>query len=123
MASTDVQSGGIQFGERWKLFPVDDRNWEPCHLHANADNARSRAAGTAGQTRWNRCGRFYSYNTVGEALRYAADVEMKAKCAEEAIAISEALEMLRQTLEDFGEALRAWGTPSGANGMAGDRNG
>lgn len=121
MASTDVQEGGIQFGERWKLFPIDDRNWELCHLHANADNAKSRKAGTAGQMRWNRCGRFYSYNTVVEALRYAADVELKAKCAEEAVAIAEAAEMLRQTFEGFGEALKAWGTPSGTTKAAGDR--
>lgn len=68
-----VQEGGIVFGE-WKLFPVDARNWELCHRHANTrgDNV--------GVVQWNRLGRFYQYGTFPLAIQYAADCELKDKC-------------------------------------------
>lgn len=68
----DVQGGGWPLAGGFKLFPVDGRNWELCEL-------RGRADGTA---RWARLGRFYSYNTVGQALAYVADEMVKRKAAD-----------------------------------------
>ena len=62
MARTEsVQSAGIVFG-RWKLNPMDARNWELCELRDG---------------KWRPLGRFYQYNSFDLALRYAADCELK----------------------------------------------
>lgn len=98
MASKDCQNGGIVFGD-WKLFPVDDRNWELCHRHAMADNARTREAGTAGTLRWVRLGRYYSYNTFDLAVQYAADVELKAKAEERVMELQDALAAYRTIVD------------------------
>ena len=95
-----VKDGGIVFGD-WKLFPVDDRNWELCHLRATNDNQRSRAAGTAGVVQWSRTGRFYSYHTIDLAMLYAADVEMKDKHRQKARELIEVAREWRETLEGF----------------------
>lgn len=70
--------GGIRFGD-WMLTPCDNLNWELCHRHVTSDNAKARGAGSAGEVRWHRLGRFYSYNTIHLAVQYAADQELKAK--------------------------------------------
>lgn len=76
MARTEsVQSGGIVFGE-WKLFPVDDRNWELCALRDHA---------------WRPLGRFYQFNTFDLALRYAADCELKAKAHDAVMSLEDAI--------------------------------
>lgn len=80
----DIQEGGIVFGD-WKLVPVDSRNWELCHWHAAVSGKGD------GTVKWNRLGRFYSYGTLDEALRYVADEEMKAKHADRVAEISAAL--------------------------------
>ena len=98
MASKDCQNGGIVFGD-WKLFPVDDRNWELCHRHAMADNARTRKAGTVGTLRWVRLGRYYSYNTFDLAVQYAADVELKAKAEERVMELQDALAAYRTIVD------------------------
>ena len=79
-----VQEGGIVFGD-WKLFPVDDRNWELCHRHETGKGT------DAGAVKWHRLGRFYSYNTFDLAIQYAADVELKAKCHGTVKALEDAL--------------------------------
>ena len=84
------QEGGIVFGS-WKLFQLDDMNWELCHRHENADTATARRLGTAGDLKWHRCGRYYQHDTFGQALSYAADVELKAKCRDEAMGLTDAL--------------------------------
>ena len=72
MPSTDCQKGGIKFG-RWKLFPVDSGNWELCHWHVATRGKNS------GVEQWNRCGRYYQYNTFHLAIQYAADCELREK--------------------------------------------
>lgn len=66
-----VQEGGIAFGD-WKLFPVDDRNWELCHRHATGGSGSG-----AGVVKWHRTGRFYQYGTFPLAIQYAADRALK----------------------------------------------
>ena len=97
MSSIDIQSGGMLLCETWKLFPIDDRNWELCELRQTADNAKSRERGTSGTLRWQRCGRFYSYNTIGEAIGYVADVLAKRRCMDEAIEAAALLAYMRDT--------------------------
>jgi hypothetical protein len=79
-----VQEGGIVFGD-WKLFPVDSRNWELCHRHANT---RGESKGTV---QWNRLGRFYQFNTFDLALQYAADEELKGKAYGTAMELKDAI--------------------------------
>lgn len=74
----------IEFG-RWRLVPVDKLNWELCHWHVAT---RGKNVGTE---QWNRLGRYYSYNTIDLALRYAADQEMREKDGEAVHNILDAL--------------------------------
>lgn len=94
MASKDCQEGGLVFG-RWKLFPVDASNWELCHLHETKGTPQAIAAGTAGQVRWNRLGRYYQWNTIPSALLYAADCELRDNAHEQSLSIIEALDEYR----------------------------
>ncbi len=100
-----IQDGGIILSARWKLFPLDDRNWELCHLHANPDNARTRAAGTVGMVKWQRCGKYYQAGTVGAALRYVADCEMKEGRRESAESLSDALDRYERIVQGMLDAL------------------
>lgn len=76
MARTEnVQHGGIVFG-KWKLFPVDERNWELCER-------RDRA--------WRPRGRFYQYGTFPLAIQYAADCALKDKAYGEQMELLDAL--------------------------------
>lgn len=95
MPSKNCQEGGIVFGGKWKLFPVDEKNWELCHLH---ENTRGNNKGTV---QWNRLGRYYSYNTFDLAVQYAADVELKAKAIEQAMELWDALETYRDIVADL----------------------
>lgn len=88
MSNRDCQTGGIVFGD-WKLFPVDDRNWELCHRHANTRGDNK------GAVQWNRLGRFYSYNTFHLAVQYAADCELKDKCYGHQMELEDALYQYR----------------------------
>lgn len=94
MPSKSCQDGGIVFGD-WKLFPVDDLNWELCHRHAPIKGKNE------GEVKWNRLGRFYSYNTFDLAVQYAADVELKAKAGEHAMELADALEEYRSIVADL----------------------
>lgn len=87
----DIQDIGVVFGD-WKLVPLDKLNWELCHRHEMPDNEKTRRAGTAGTLRWVKLGRYYSYNTFGNALRYIADVELKADVKDTTLELSEALD-------------------------------
>lgn len=86
-----VQDGGIILCDGWKLWPMDDRNWELCELRDGV---------------WRPCGRFYSYNTVGEAIAYVADVELKRKATATALDLLEALATYRDIVEGIAESLR-----------------
>jgi hypothetical protein len=84
----------IEFG-RWRLVPVDKLNWELCHWHAATRGKNE------GVEQWNRLGRFYSWNTFGNALMFAADCELKERHGAEVAEIRDALAELRQTLHAF----------------------
>lgn len=68
----DCQEGGWPLVGGFKLFPVDPRNWELCELGRGKD----------GTEKWLRRGRFYSYNTVGQAFAYVADILLKRRATE-----------------------------------------
>lgn len=84
MARTEnVQHGGIVFG-RWKLNPMDARNWELCELRDG---------------KWRPLGRFYQFNTFDLALQYAADCELKAKAHGRQMEIEDALYQYRAIVD------------------------
>lgn len=84
MARTEsVQRGGIVFG-RWKLNPMDSRNWELCELRDG---------------KWRPLGRFYQFNTFDLALQYAADCELKAKAHGRQMEIEDALHQYRAIVD------------------------
>lgn len=89
----------IEFG-RWRLVPVDKLNWELCHWHTAT---RGKNAGTE---QWNRLGRYYSYNTIDLALRYAADQEMREKDGDAVRAIADALSEYETIIVRFMRAMR-----------------
>ena len=126
MASKDVQSGGVMLAEGWKLYPVDDRNWELCQLRECSDSARSRRSGNAGRVMWFRCGRFYSSATVEHAMLYVMDELWKASLGDEARGLAVALANYRALLA---EARDVAGSVAGAMETtpsplgAGDRDG
>lgn len=102
MALTEKQiTGGIKFGE-WMLVPIDERNWELCHWHVAKATGRH-SGGTEPQ--WNRLGRYYSYNTFGNALLYAVDCEMKDECAETVMELDAALDRYERIAEGLRDAM------------------
>lgn len=101
----NVQEGGIMLAENWKLYPVDERNWELCRYAAVNDTPVSRANGTAGQMRWQPLGRFYSYGTVGEALAYVADELVKEKARQQALTLRTALAEYARACRTLREAV------------------
>ena len=101
MSSLDCQEGGIVLHENWKLFTVDSRNWELCERREVPDNARSRDAGTVGIMRWQRCGRYYSHNTIDCALLYVADNLMKDKCRDAALTLDAAVAEWKATIREL----------------------
>ena len=74
----------IEFG-RWRLVSVDSLNWELAHLHVATKGKN------AGQEQWNRLRRYYSYNTLPLAIRYAADCEMKEQGGDTVVTLADAL--------------------------------
>lgn len=101
-----VQEGGITFGD-WKLMPVDSRNWELCHRHAVNDTPTARRAGTVGRVQWNRLGRFYQHSTFDAAIQYAADCELKDKCHDRAMELTEAIAEYRDIVDGMSAAVIA----------------
>lgn len=89
----------IEFGD-WRLVPLDARNWELCHRHATSRGANK------GDVRWHRLGRYYQYNTIGEAMRYAASVELMERRKDEAEGIWEALREYERILDSHQDGLR-----------------
>ena len=82
-----VQSGGITLADEWKLYPLDDRNWELCKL--------------MGDGQWKPYGRFYSYNTIDCALLYVADQLMKDKCRDAALTLDAAVAEWKATIREL----------------------
>ena len=86
--ATKLPDHGITIADDWKLVPLDARNWELCHRYATkASGARPASDGPV----WHRCGRYYSYGTIAEAMLYVADELMKAKAREQAMDLRDAL--------------------------------
>lgn len=84
--------GGIQFGD-WKLIPMDANNWELAHRHANQRGENK------GRVQWNRLGKFYQYDTIPSAIRYAADFEAKERHKETAVEFREYAREYEETIE------------------------
>lgn len=80
----------IEFG-RWRLVPVDSLNWELCHLHAVTKGKN------AGAEQWNRIGRYYSYNTLPNAVLFAAEQELRE--GGEVVQLRDALRVWQQTVD------------------------
>ena len=89
-----VQSGGILLAENWKLWPMDERNWELCTLAEGG--------------RWKPYGRYYQYNTIDEAMLYVIDQLAKDGARDEMLALASAMEQWREGVESVREAARAW---------------
>jgi hypothetical protein len=107
MPSKNVQDGGILLADDWKLYPLDERNWELCHLCPTKETPATKANGTAGVVRWQRCGRFYSYNTIDEAMLYVIDALMKDGCKDDALALASAMRQWQQLAESVRETARS----------------
>ena len=107
MPSKNVQDGGILLADDWKLYPLDERNWELCHLCPTKETPATKANGTAGVVRWQRCGRFYSYNTIDEAMLYVADQLMKDKAWAQHMELGSALVEYRAIAESIRETARS----------------
>ena len=106
MARRDrVQEGGIILAHGWKLWPMDDRNWELCKAAEDGS--------------WKPFGRYYSYNTVEEALLYVIDELWRSGCADEARRLSADLAGYRACVAEVREALA--GVASDSMRAAGDR--
>lgn len=98
----DITEGGIILHDDWKLFPVDERNWELCHRYqTDARGARQASDGPI----WHRCGRFYSHNTIDCALLYVADNLMKAKCRDAALTLDAAVAEWKATIRELERAV------------------
>jgi hypothetical protein len=57
--------------------------------------------------RWQRCGRFYSYNTIDEAMLYVIDALMKDGCKDDALALASAMRQWQQLAESVRETARS----------------
>ena len=84
-----VQRGGIILAEGWKLHPTGERNWELCQLTEGG---------------WRPYGRYYSYNTIDQAMLYVIDVLMKDGCKDDALALASAMRQWQQLAESIREA-------------------
>ena len=105
MAKSDM--GEIMLAPDWKLVPVDARNWELWCLRDVKSTPVTRSNGTVGETRWMPCGRYYSYNTIEEALLYVADNLLKAKCHGRHMELQDALREYRAIADSLRQAVSA----------------
>ena len=93
----------IEFGD-WRLSPRDSHNWELEHRHVARATGKN---GGGSEPTWHRLGRFYQYNTLSEALRYATDCELKELRGAEAEGIWEALREYERITRELEDALLA----------------
>ena len=87
----------IDFG-RWRLTPVDALNWELCHWHAPTKGKNR------GTEQWNRLGHYYQWNTIANAILFAADQEMREK--DGTMAFGDALKEWKTILDAFTEDIK-----------------
>lgn len=90
----------VMLTDRWKLKPVDPRNWELCEL-------RSPAAGkdAGGEPRWMGCGRFYSSAGIPAAIQYVADSELKSD-PRGSLELYRAIDELRDMYREMADSVR-----------------
>lgn len=77
-AKKEPKTSGISFG-KWLLRPAGGDNWELMESKPGTKHG------------WSTHNRFYQYNTLVNAFRYAANQELRRGCTEEVISINEAL--------------------------------
>ena len=93
----------IEFGD-WRLVPSDGLNWELEHRHVTRATGKNRGGS---EPTWHRVGRYYQHNTIGEALRYATDCELKELRGAEAENIWEAWREYERITRELEDALLA----------------
>ncbi len=108
MPSKNVQDVGMLLADDWKLYPLDERNWELCHLCPTKETPATKANGTAGVVRWQRCGRYYQYNTIDQAMLYVLDVLAKQGATDQMLALASALRQWQDGVERIERAAMAW---------------
>ena len=91
---SEEKFNGITFG-RWMLRPVGGDNWEL--MERNPDNKHG----------WSTHNRFYQYSTFANALRYAANQELKRECVDDAVALNEAIEEYERITGELMTAFKA----------------
>jgi hypothetical protein len=82
--NVNIETGRILLAEDWKLYPIDERNWELCHRYAS-DHHKAKD----NKPRWRRCGRYYSYNTIDQAMLYVVDQLIADGCRDEALTLAQ----------------------------------
>lgn len=102
----------ITFGD-WELRPEAYGNWQLYRKRATRETSSSLRAGTAGKVRCLPVGRYYQQSTFGNALLYAADIELQEKGGGERVSILEALDTYRSILDMFVDAFCASCKPLG----------
>lgn len=85
----------IRFGQ-WELRPDRSGNWALYRLRADKD----------GNPKWQPCGHYFQWNTIGNALIYAANEEMMEKAEDEALLFQGYAEELKRLLDSFSEDFR-----------------
>ncbi|MBR1830429.1 MAG: hypothetical protein IJ781_13200 [Atopobiaceae bacterium] len=104
--ASKVPNNGILLADNWKLVPLDDRNWELCEFRHHQD--RQGRPKTDTEPCWHRCGRYYQYNTVDEAMLYVIDQLAKEGATDQMLALASALEQWREGVGRVREAASAW---------------
>lgn len=85
----------IRFGQ-WELRPDKSGNWALHRLRADKE----------GNPKWLPCGRYFQWNTIGNALIYAANEEMMEKAEDEVLLFQGYAKELKRLLDSFSEDFR-----------------
>lgn len=96
MRTGDSQRSGILLADKWKLVPVDARNWELCELREIASTSKSVESGTAGTTSWRPCGRYYQHSTIDQAMLYVLDQLAKEGATDQMLALASAMKQWQE---------------------------
>ena len=80
----------ICFG-RWELRPDRSGNWSLWQLRAAKD----------GKSKWQPCERYFQWNTIHNALMYAANEEMMKRNEDEALRFQDYADELRKLIDGY----------------------